>query len=95
MKLFHDLTDSQRQHAVDQALQLLFDEILVSRRTFDDQSLQTIADEAYEKTNQMRQRWRGSEWLNAHREKFRSVATEDARNAFFPERHEFIIPGVA
>jgi ABC-type taurine transport system substrate-binding protein len=96
MKRFNDLSYSKKNYAVESALQILIHHLLIQYRKVSDPALQKIVDEAFAKTNKMNAEWRGAEWLyDNHRDLFMPMALADASDAYFPERDECVITGIA
>lgn len=96
MRVYTDLTDQEKEEAVQAALQLLLSALLQGGIRFNDElnhdDLQERIDAAVAKAEAMQTPWFAGEYvMEAVGEELTAMARCDAEDAFYPARGERII----
>jgi len=117
MKMFSDLTASQKEAALQKTVLALLDDIIDGNLVFNDElnedGLQAAIDAALQEAEDMHTPWFAGEYVMAARydpgeghiveddglwpvsEALRSLAVPIVEDAFYPEKYEEVIDGIA
>ncbi len=96
MQTYNDLTDTQKEKALEKATNILLGAILEGAIRFNDDlnsdTLQSQIDQAITEADSMQTPWFASEYImDAAGDEIKAMAICDAEDALYPESGEFII----
>lgn len=98
MKKFHELTEKQKQKAIEKELQSLLEAILDGMRFNDElngDDLQKRIDLAVEKADQMRTPWFAHEYImDTCGDDLKGMAEAAAEEALYAEANEYVSHGI-